>query len=123
MASDRRLHPLSFVFAIQDSARQFVLPAIVALFAARGRDSFEIWAAVLVVPLALIALARAWSVRYRLDPTELVIRSGFVFKRVRHIPYHRVHNVDAVQNPVHRLLGVIEVRVETVIFGLEVLCG
>jgi putative membrane protein len=113
MESDRRLHPLSFVFAIQDSAKQFILPAIVALFATRSRDAWELWAALFVIPLAIVALGRALSFRYRFEPTELVIRSGFIFRRVRHIPYDRIQNVDAVQNVLHRMLGLIEVKVET----------
>lgn len=113
MVSERRLHPLSFIFAIQDSAKQLILPALLTLFATRNRDTWELWAAVFVVPLAVVAIGRALSFRYRFDPTELVIRSGFIFRRVRHIPYDRVQNVDAVQNVLHRLLGVIEVRVET----------
>jgi putative membrane protein len=113
MEFERRLHPLSFLFAIQESAKQFVVPALVALFAARGRNSWEIWAAVVVVPMALVALARALSVRYRFDETEFVLRSGFIFKRVRHIPYDRIQNVDAVQNILHRAAGVMDVRIET----------
>ena len=113
MASERRLHPLSFLFAIQESAKRLVFPAVVALFAARNRDAWELWAGLFVVPLAVIALGRALSFRYSFESTELVIRSGFVFRRVRHIPYDRVQNVDAVQNLLHRLFGVIEVRIET----------
>jgi putative membrane protein len=113
MASERRLHPLSFLFALQNSAKQFLLPAILTLFAARGRDVWELWAAVVLVPLAVNALGRALSFRYRFEATELVIRSGFIFRRVRHIPYDRIQNVDAVRNVLHRLLGVMEVRVET----------
>ena len=112
MASERRLHPLSFLFAIQETAKQFIVPAIVALFAARG-DSWEILAGVVVIPLALVALARALSVRYAFEDTEFVLRSGFFFKRVRHIPYERVQNVDAVQNILHRAVGVMDVRIET----------
>ena len=113
MASERRLHPLSFIFAIQDSAKQFLFPAVAALFAARSSGAWEIWASLAIVPIAATAFARAWSVRYRFDDAELVVRNGFFFKRVRHIPYDRVQNVDAVKNPLHRLLGVIEVRIET----------
>lgn len=114
MASEeRRLHPLSFLFAIQDTAKHFVLPLVLALFAARTRDAWEAWAAIGLVPVALGALARALSVRYRFDDTELVIRSGFIFRRVRHIPYDRLQNVDAVQKVLHRLFGVVEVRLET----------
>lgn len=113
VSEERRLHPLSFLFAIQDTAKSFVVPFVVAVFAASNRDAWEAWAAIAVVPLALGALARALSVRYRFDDTELVIRSGFVFRRVRHIPYDRLQNVDAVENPLHRLFGVVEVKLET----------
>jgi putative membrane protein len=113
MASERRLHPLSFLFALQTAAKQFLLPIIVALFAARGRDVWELSAAIVLLPLAVNALGRALSFRYRFEDTELIIRSGFIFRRVRHIPYDRIQNVDAVRNVLHRLLGVMEVRVET----------
>jgi putative membrane protein len=113
MESERRLHPLSVLFAIGDSAKQFLIPALLALFATRSRDAWEVWGVVVLVPLAVIAFVRVLSFRYRFEATELVIRWGFVFKRVRHIPYDRIQNVDAVQNVLHRLFNVIEVRVET----------
>ena len=49
----------------------------------------------------------------RYEPDELVIRSGLIFRNVRHIPYARVQNLDAVQNVFHRALGVVDVRIET----------
>jgi putative membrane protein len=111
--SERRLHPFSFLFAIADTARQILFPAVLALFAARNRDMWELGAVVTLIPLAAIAFGRALSFRYRFDATELIIRSGFVFRRVRHIPYDRIQNVNVVQGPLHRLLRVVEVRIET----------
>jgi putative membrane protein len=113
MESERGLHPLSVLFAIGDTAKQFLIPALVAIFATRSRDAWEVWGVVVLVPLALIAFVRVLSFRYRFEATELVIRWGFVFKRMRHIPYDRIQNVDAVQNVLHRVFNVIEVRVET----------
>lgn len=43
----------------------------------------------------------------------MVIRTGFLFRNERHVPYARIQNVDGVQNVLHRLLNVVEVRVET----------
>lgn len=111
--SERRLHPFSFLFAIADTARQILFPAILALFATRSRDTWEFAAVIFLVPVAAIAFGRTLSFRYGFDATELVIRSGFVFRRVRHIPYDRIQNVNVVQGPLHRLLNVIEVRIET----------
>lgn len=113
MESERRLHPLSFLFVIAHTARGILFPAILAAFAARSRDNWEVGAVLVLVPLAAVAFGRTLSFRYRFDEGELVIRHGFVFRRVRHIPYERIQNINVIQGPVHRLLGVIEVRIET----------
>ncbi len=67
----------------------------------------------LIVPSVLAAFARYFSFRLRYDDAELVIRSGILFRNERHVPYHRIQNLDAVQNVVHRALRVIEVRIDT----------
>jgi putative membrane protein len=66
-----------------------------------------------IVPNALFALFRYLTYTYTYGETELVIRSGLLFRRERHIPYSRIQNIDAVQNPLHRLLRVVEVKLET----------
>jgi putative membrane protein len=114
MASDRRLHPASFIFILGSQARQMLVPGLALLFTARTTEAgIQLVAMVLFIPFALIAIARMLVFRYRVDEDELVIRSGLVFKSVRHVPYRRVHNIDAVQNVLHRALGVAEVRIET----------
>ena len=112
--SDRPLHPLSFVFAMFAHGRQLLVPGLLVLFAgARGGEDWQIWAMALFIPLTISAIVRVRLFRYRLGPDEVVIRSGVFFRQERHIPYHRIQNVDAIQNVVHRMLGVIDVRLET----------
>ena len=114
MPSDRRLHPLSFLFELGKHAKSLIVPAVAAMFAARtGGIAWEVWAVVLIVPYTAAALGRALSFRYRLEDAELVIRHGFIFRRERHIPYDRIQNADAVQGLVHRLLDVVTVRLDT----------
>lgn len=114
MASERRLHPSSFIFILGSQARQMVVPAAALLFTARSTEAgWQLVTMILVIPFALIAVVQALVYRYRTDEEELVIRSGVVFRSVRHVPYKRVHNIDAVQNLLHRLFGVAEVRIET----------
>ena len=103
MPSERRLHPFSIVFAFLAQLRAFVLPGILVLIGASTRGSdWQPWMMVLVVPTAIVATLRYLSFRYRYDPHEMVIRSGLVFRKERHIPYARIQNVDAVQNVLHR---------------------
>ena len=116
MPSDHRLHPFSVLFAFLSQIRTFILPGILVMVGAstRGSDDWwQPWMMALVIPNAIVAVVRYVTYRYRYDPNEMVIHSGLVFRRERHIPYGRIQNVDAVQNVLHRLLNVVEVRVET----------
>lgn len=114
MGPERRLHPSSFLFSMGRHLRALLLPAAAVIFTAgsSGRD-WDLWLMVLLIPYTLAALARSLSFRYRFDADELVVRKGWVFRSERHVPYARIQNIDAVQNVLHRALGVAEVRVET----------
>jgi putative membrane protein len=114
MGPERRLHPSSFLFSMGRHLRALVLPAAAVIFTAgsSGRD-WDLWLMLLLIPYTLAALVRSLSFRYRFDEDELVVRKGWVFRSERHIPYARIQNIDAVQNVLHRTLGVAEVRVET----------
>ena len=140
MPSDHRLHPSSILFGLASSLKAFLLPAVVLMFST-GRSSpesssapwgwgptdwmnrslpgdFEIanwqfWLLLLLIPSTIVAVVRYLSFRLHYEGTELVIRSGIVFRNERHVPYARIQNLDAIRNVAHRLLGVTEVRIET----------
>jgi putative membrane protein len=113
-SEDRRLHPASFLFGLAAHLRQLVIPGLFLLFTAQASEaSWQIWAMALFVPYAIATIGRTLSYRYRFDPSELVIRTGFFFRNERHVPYARIQNVDAVRTIWHRALGVADVRVET----------
>jgi putative membrane protein len=116
------------LFAFAGSLKSFALPALfVALTAGRGSGggtgrwgprggemaNWEFWLLLMLIPSALLAIARYLSFRIRYEGTEIVIRSGILFRNERHVPYLRIQNIDAVRNVAHRLLGVTEVRIET----------
>jgi hypothetical protein len=81
--------------------------------ARRPGPNVDAWMMLFLIPAAVVAIVRYLSFRLRYEGTELVIRSGLIFRNERHIPYARIQNLDAVQNVFHRLLRVIEVRIET----------
>ena len=112
MSDEKRLHPLSWLFAAAQAAKGFLVPALVFLFASGG-EAYELWAGVFIIPIALSAVLQYVVFRYRLEEDELVVRDGILTRTERHIPYARIQNIDLVQNPLHRLLKVALVRVET----------
>jgi putative membrane protein len=114
MPSELRLHPSSVVFGFLTQIKTLVVPGVLVLVGARSRGGdWEAWALLFVIPAAIAAAVRYISYRYRYDPHEMVVRHGLVFRKERHIPYARIQNIDAVQHVLHRLLNVVEVRVET----------
>jgi putative membrane protein len=114
MPSDRRLHPLSILFGLGSQAREFAVPALIVLVTAGSAGGrWEAWLLLLLVPYTLVSVARYVSFRYRYEEDELVIRTGLVFRNERHVPYARIQNLEATEGVVHRLCGVVEVRLDT----------
>ena len=125
MPSEQRLHPSTLLFDLAKHVKQFARAGgagalrHVAVDRRTRRDvrphavRWELWLLVLFVPAAVVSIVRYLTFRLRYDDHELVIRSGLIFRNERHVPFSRIQNVDAIQNVFHRLLGVVEVRVET----------
>lgn len=116
-APEQRLHPLSWLFVLLQQLKQFLVP-IVALAVFGGRGERYEWAnqlATLVVVGALVAVSvsRYLTYRYRIDADGVAIRSGWLHRSRRDIPFARIHNVVVHQSPLHRLFGVAEVRLES----------
>lgn len=113
MPSEHRLHPLSILFQLIAQLRALIVPVLLLIFGARSGLEWQVWGLVLLIPYAGAAVLRYATFRYRYDPTELVIRSGLLVRSERHIPYARIQNIDAVETLLHRILGVVEVRLQT----------
>ena len=112
MSEPRRLHPLSWLFTAGQAAKGFIVPFIVLLFASGG-SNYELWAALVIIPATAGAVIRYIVFRYHLTADELVVQDGIFTRTERHIPYSRIQNIDLVQNPLHRMLNVALVRIET----------
>lgn len=108
------LHPSSLLFQVLSTLRQSIFPIAVASWSAIKGNVFGIVLAVGILGiLALFALIRYLTFRYRIADGELVVTEGLLFRKMRNVPVDRIQNVDLVQNLLHRLLKVAEVRVET----------
>ena len=108
----RRMHPISVLFRVGALLRQLAIPLILFLIFARG-ETMELYASILMVPLAIFEIWRYITTTYRISNETLIVKQGVLFRSERHIPLARVQNIDLVQNFFHRLLSVAEVRVET----------
>ena len=114
-AIEHRLHPLSIGFSLGSQLRRAIFPLIVGGASANFLGVVELRTVLLIglIPLVVGSVVRYLTFRYRYEEAELVIRSGLLFRRERHVPYARIQNLDAVQGVFHRVLGVVEVKLQT----------
>jgi putative membrane protein len=106
---DRRM---LLVHPVRDLIR--FLPAVVGLVLF-GRSSEEggWWGVVgFGIPIA-VGVARYLTTSYRIAGGRIEVRHGFVNKRVVSAPLDRVRTVDLTASPIHRLLGLVTVRIGT----------
>ena len=91
-----------------------IFPVGIAIFsAAKGNSTGLFFAVAFFVPALVYSAFRFFTLRYKIDKGELVVKQGLFFRRVRTVPINRIQNIDLVQNPLHRLFRVAEVRIET----------
>ena len=116
-APDQRLHPWSWLFVLIVQLRQFLLPLVaLVVFGNRG-DRDELWsnlaALVVIGVLVAVSILQYLTFHYRIGRDAISVRSGVVSRNRREIPFARIHNVVVHQNPLHRLFGVAELRLES----------
>ena len=94
-----------------DDARRFVL-GLLAIVIARGGNFFVI-VSVAVAVLGVFETLRYLRFTYRIEGNTLVVEGGILNRFRRALPLARIQSVDVVQKLRHRLLGVVELRIET----------
>jgi putative membrane protein len=104
----RRLHLLSPVFFAAGHARR-LWPLALLLAARRQWWLLALGALVLLAWTTLEWLRRT----YVLEGGALRLEEGVLSRQLRAVPFDRIQQVDLVRKPLHRLLGVATLRVET----------
>jgi len=117
LATPRRQSKLAPVFIALGSIRRIgALNGAIAFFALFNRLS-SLWVQ-LAIGLAVVALigaavARWWMFRFQVNGDELEVEQG-VFRRDRQtLPLSRIQSVATDQKFLHRLFGLVQLRVET----------
>lgn len=114
-APGERLHPLFLLTGLGKVIRGAWGVAVGgAFFAFNNRPGTAILLVGGFIVLSIASLLVKWlTFEFRLDPHELRIDQGLLSRSSRAIPFDRVTDVDIEQGPLHRLLGLARVRMET----------
>ena len=79
-------------------------------------SSGPLWALAVLLALAGIgirALVRYWFFRFRLEEDRILIRQGFLKRTALDLPFDRVQAIHVERSLMHRLFGLVTVRIET----------
>ncbi len=107
-----RLHPFTLILVLVAGVRGFLIPAALVFFSGSKTGLGAVLLVFLAVTL-IQAVARYFTFSYRIEGGELVTRQGIVERTERKIPLSRVQDLRIEQGLLQRLLGVVEVHVET----------
>ncbi len=107
-----RLHPFSWLFVFVTQLRPAIIP-LLALWLFGSGEWWELFILVGAAGLAIYSLIYSFGFRYRLGSAELLVREGILHRTERHVPYTRIQNIVHRRNPLHRLFGVTELRLES----------
>jgi len=110
-AEPTRLQLAAVVVWFLDDARRFIL-GLLAVIIARGGNLIAT-VSIAVVALAVFEVLRYMRFTYGIDGNTLIVEGGLLNRYRRTLPFARIQSVDVVQKLRHRLLGVVELRVET----------
>lgn len=117
MNERRTLHPAYILFGVLSILKGF-LPLII-IYLIRGFNGKELewyWYAgggVLLLLFVLISYLQWRRFGFWLEQDRIIIRTGVLFREEKTIYYSRIHSVNIEQPLIQRLLGVVQLKIET----------
>jgi len=108
----KKLYYIYFLLAIILGILWWYIPVL--LF-----TPFEVKVGITIPILAILIFIAYWipkyyeTIVYKLTENEIVWRRGVWFKKTGVVPYNRITNIDIVQGPISRMLGIATLKIQT----------
>ncbi|CAM3722751.1 PH domain-containing protein [Alkalicoccus chagannorensis] len=124
MNSWQRQHPAAVFISFLSSLKQLLITLVVVFIFGQTSDGMPLFVMLGVFGLILLfALLNGfiswWRFMYYLQPEELQVKQGLIFRKNRFIRRDRVQSIDINANILQRLFGLVELRIETAGGGSE----
>ncbi|WP_223669897.1 PH domain-containing protein [Kangiella shandongensis] len=111
-SEERKLHKSSPIFILLDNIKKIIFPILIALLGSGG-SYWEYIALAIALIVSLLSIVQYRFYRYWLEPNQIRVKEGVIFRNERQVPYKRIQNLNLSQNPLHRILGVVTVQLES----------
>ncbi|MGF7029250.1 putative membrane protein [Paenibacillus mucilaginosus] len=117
MNREKRLHPVYLLFTLYEWVKGLI-PILVILYIRKNQVMEDLYGWGIAAALLLILLigwgALGWKrFVYTLEDDRLVIRRGVLLRDEKNLYFGRIHSVSMEQPLLQRLLGVVQIRIET----------
>ncbi|UHA73785.1 PH domain-containing protein [Paenibacillus sp. 481] len=117
MNKEQRLHPLYILFILFDFVKALWPIAVIVVLQRPDVASIPWWWYACIAGGTVVLLGYGWirwkRFEYVLEADKFVIRKGVLFREEKAIYYKRIHSVNTEQPFFQRLLGVMQLKIET----------
>ena len=113
----KKLYYIYLLLAVIIGILPWYIPMLI--FAPEDFSAVTVITGISMLILAVLVFVAYWISRYydtmiyRLTGNEIVWRRGVWFKNTGIVPYNRITNIDIVQGPVSRMLGIASLKIQT----------
>ncbi len=112
--SRRRLHHAAIGAEALEGLRGIAVPVVVIALVGGGGLGRLIGFGIAGIVVATISAYATWTTTWwGVDETGIRLRTGVFTERMVSVPFDRVQAIDTVRGPVQRLLGAVELHVQT----------
>jgi putative membrane protein len=109
-----RLDKSSPFFLLINVIQKSIFPMVVGIYTyAKYSNGMQSTIIMVGTFLSLLSILQYWFYHYWIQEDTIEIKEGVVFKNHRKIPYSRIQNVNVLQNPLHRILKVATLQLES----------
>ncbi|AKS30685.1 PH domain-containing protein [Mycolicibacterium goodii] len=108
----QRLSPrMLLVHPVHEVLQQ--IPLLIGSVVLGSATGNPLWTVAAVVLTILFGLARWFTTFYRIEPTEVQLRTGVLQRKVLSVPRNRIRSVSADARLLHRVMGLTVLRIST----------
>jgi putative membrane protein len=121
LGEERRLHPVWIVYSAIQSLRALIFPIVIMLLSGgNALQWFGVGTALAITAAVVVYRAVLWTrFTYQITDQGIWVHSGLVSRQERFVPADRIQSIDFNESVLHRLLGVVAVKIESAAAGSE----
>ena len=109
----KRLHHATLWLPFLESILSLIVPVVVLSVVLSPEEALTIAGLYIALPSCGFFVLRYFTTRYFHNPTELVIRSGILFRKERRIPLERIQDLNIHQTIIRRWMGLASLKLTT----------